>query len=209
MTIAVFGATGRSGIPFLRRAVEAGHSVRAAVRSPEKLGELQQHVTPVPGDVLNGDDVERSVAGADAVVSLIGPSKDAPRDMLTQAGENLIRAMEKTGVERLIILTGAGVRFPGDEPTLLDRFIRALLKTLQPQLLNDSEGYVERVRRSALRWTVVRGPMLHQKPADGEYRVGTVGSGVGPRASRDQIARFILDELKRDQYVGRGPVVSD
>lgn len=209
MTITVFGATGRSGLPLIRRALEAGHAVRAAVRSREKLGELQNRVEVVPGDVLDRQLVERSVAGSDAVVSLIGHSKDSPPDLLTRGAENMVSAMKASGVNRLIVLTGAGVRFPGDQPRLLDRFIRFLLKALQPQLLRDSEGYVEEVRRSGLRWTVVRGPMLHEKSAEGEYRVGLVGSGVGPRASRDHIARFIIDELESENYLKSGPVVSD
>lgn len=51
--------------------------------------------------------------------------------------------------------------------------------------------------------------MLHEKPAEGAYRVGMVGSGVGPRASRDQIARFIIEELEHERYLHNGPVVSD
>lgn len=155
MIITIFGATGRSGVPLMRRALEAGHTVRAAVRTPEKLGELRERVTVLPGEVLASAEVARSVDGSDAVVSLIGHGKESPPDMLARAAENLVNGMKSSGVDRIIVLTGAGVRFPEDKPRLIDRFIRFLLKTLQPQLLRDSENYVKRVRESGLRWTIV------------------------------------------------------
>jgi hypothetical protein len=69
--------------------------------------------------------------------------------------------------------------------------------------------YVEALTRDDLDWTVVRGPMLHDKEPQGPYTVGYVGKGPGPRASRHNVAQFIVDELEQRRYVQDAPMISD
>ncbi len=218
MTIAVFGATGRTGRPLVARALQAGHTVRAAVRTPDALtealtelapGESRKRVEVIRADVCNREEVAAAVAGVDAVISVIGPTKTSPKGMLSEAGDAIVDAMRRHGVKRLIAMTGAGVRFPRDEPAFVDRLIRFLLKTLQPDVLNDSIRYVEALTQDDLEWTIVRGPMLHDKEPQGPYTVGYVGKGPGPRASRHNVAQFILDELEQRKYVQDAPMISD
>jgi putative NADH-flavin reductase len=46
----IIGATGASGLPLVRQAVESGHHVTVLVRSPEKLPEeLREKVTVIQG----------------------------------------------------------------------------------------------------------------------------------------------------------------
>jgi putative NADH-flavin reductase len=199
------------------RALESGHEIRAAVRDPERfreragsrLGDRLAHVEIVRADVLNPTDLEAAVQGADAVVSVIGPSKNGPPGMMQRAGANIAAAMERSGVKRLIAMTGAGVRFPQDKPAFMDKFVRFLLKTLQPAVLNDSVRYVDELTRDNLDWTIVRGPMLHDAPPKDSYTVGYVGQGPGPRASRENIAQFIVDELEAGRNIQDAPMISD
>ncbi|MFW5729090.1 MAG: NAD(P)-dependent oxidoreductase [Spirochaetota bacterium] len=218
MKITLFGASGRTGRLVAARALQAGHTVRAAVRSPEAFtqalahlapGDLRDHVEVVRAEVTNHDEVSAAVQGAHAVVSVIGPTKSSPKGMMEEAARAIVAAMREHRVTRVIAMTGAGVRFPQDEPALLDRLIRFLLKTLQPHVLNDSIRYVDTLTREDLEWTVVRGPMLHDKDPVGEYRVGYVGKGPGPRASRGNVARFIVDELEARNYLNDAPMISD
>ncbi len=62
---------------------------------------------------------------------------------------------------------------------------------------------------SSLDWTVVRAPMLTEKEGNGTYRVGYVGTGPGPKASRQNVATFILDELEKNEHLRDAPMVSD
>ncbi len=212
MIITVFGANGRTGSYVIRKAIEAGHTVRAAVRNPETFRaslDDTQKLEIVEADVLNSDQVSSAVSGADAVVSVIGLKKGSEKNTLGRGGENIVEALCRHGVRRIIVLTGAGVRFPQDKPGFIDRVIRFLLKTLQPEVLEDSIRYTKTVTEGDLDWTVVRAPMLHDKPAPGPYRVGYVGKGPGPRASRENIAKFIVDALSNNDYIRDAPMVSD
>lgn len=90
MRIAVFGATGRTGVPLVEQALERGHEVVAFARSPGKLGVDNPDLTVVEGDAYSGEGVAEAVAGADAVVSVLGQSSDGPDDLLTVAGDHVI-----------------------------------------------------------------------------------------------------------------------
>ena len=208
MRVVIFGATGRTGRPLVRQALERGYEVTAFARDPRKLDMSDANLTLIRSDVLDGSAVERAVGGQDAVVSVIGHVKDAPEDVQTRGTENIVAAMKKHGVGRLVSLTGAGVRAEGDEPKLVDRVFAFLLGTLQRAMLEDAVAHVRVIRESGLEWVVVRGPRLTEGGRTGVYRVGLVGKNSGTRISRADLAEFMLDQLTTDAHLGRMPVVS-
>lgn len=209
MTVTVFGANGRSGRRVVRRLHERGHEVRAAVRDPRKLRPDDGGVTVVTADVLDPDAVAAAVAGADAVVSLIGHTRGTPPDMQTRGAGHIIEAMQKRGIRRLIALTGSGVRFPGDRPAPADRILTRMLGYLAADRLADGERYARLIAEADLDWTVVRAPVLHEFTPRRPYRVGPAGPETGMTCSRENIARFITAELEKPRHIGRAPVVSD
>jgi hypothetical protein len=76
----------------------------------------------------------RAVAGSEAVISILGPAKGAPPDLLRRAGANIAAAMRQEGVRRVLALTGAGIGAPGD-PTSLGRSVMTSLLRLLARLL--------------------------------------------------------------------------
>lgn len=209
MKIAVFGASGRTGLPLVKQALERDHDVRALVRNPEKLGEYQSKLTLVEGNVIDLELVEKTVEGTDAVVNVLGHAKHSPDNILVVSTRNIITAMNNNNIKRIAFLTGAGVRVPGDEPKLFDRFIVFMLKTMQGKLLNDSVKSVDLLKNSELDWTVVRAPMLTQKPGSKSYKVGMVGKETGTKLSRQNAATFLLDVTENNQYIKQSPMISD
>ena len=209
MKLVIFGASGRTGLPLVQQALDAGHEVVAFVRNPSRMPIQHERLTVVQGDVMNPADVEKSVVGADAVLNVIGHAKNTPRDLMTVAAKNIVTAMKKHGVKRLITLTGAGVSAPEDQPKPINHVIKFLLKTISPAVLADSEQYVEVVKDSGLDWVVVRGPMLTEGARTGSYRVGWVGVNTGPRISRADVADFMLTLTQNgEQYLRKMPMVS-
>jgi putative NADH-flavin reductase len=210
MRIVVFGATGRTGIPLVQQALDAGHDVVAFARTPSKLPLQGARLTVVQGDVMAAADVERAFAGgADAVASVLAPTKDAPANLLPTAAANIVAAMQQHDARRLVYMTGAGVEMPGDQPKLFNHIIKFALKTMAGDVLRQSVAAVEIVRSSGLEWVIVRAPMLTDGPRSGQYRVGMVGVNTGPRLSRADAADFILRQLESAAYAGQAPVVSN
>ena len=208
MRVAIFGASGRTGRPLVEQALARGYEVRALVRDPPKLQVRHERLVVIRGDVLDVARVEETVAGADAVLSALGPSKTSPKDVQTRGTQNIVAAMKEQGARRLVSLTGAGVRDPQDEPKLVDRAITFLLKRLQPAVLEDGVRHAEVIKASDLEWVIVRGPRLTKGPKRGEYRVGVIGKNSGTQISRADLAEFMLDQLTTDAHLRQMPVVS-
>lgn len=203
MNIAVFGASGRTGIPLCQQALERGHDVVAHARSPEKLP-FADEVAVVEGDAYTGEGVVEAVADADAVVSVLGQSDDSPDDLLTVAGDHILEAMASEDVDRFVTLVGAGVREEGESVSLGGRVMGTLLKLLARSVLEDAADHVEHVTATDLEWTVVRVPRLTEGDPDGDYRAGDVELGF-EAIGRADVARFLLDCLEEDRYVREMP----
>lgn len=208
MKVAVFGATGRTGRLAVERALEAGYEVVAFARDPSRLGIEHERLSVVKGDVLDGERVEAAVAEADVVLLALGHGKGSPENVQTEGTRRVVEAMRRHGVRRLVSLTGAGVRDEEDRPKLADRAIVALLARLQPAVLADARRHAEVIRESGLDWTVVRAPRLTDGPRTGRYRTGYIGRESGTKASRADIAEFMVAQVGDEDWLRRMPVVS-
>ena len=206
MRIAVFGATGRTGRPLVRQALDRGHDVVGFARSPSKLDVEDDALTVVEGDAYTGEGVAEAVTGTDAVVSVLGQTDAGPDDLLTVAGDHLFDAMAEADVDRFVTLVGAGVREEGESVPLAGKVVGAALHLFARDVLEDAEEHVRRTRDTDLGWTVVRAPRLGDGDGMGEYRAGDVRLGFDT-IDRPDVAAFILDCLKDELYVGGMPKV--
>jgi len=202
--LTVFGSSGRTGVPLVEQALAADHDVTAFVRDRSTLPVEHERLAVVEGDVYTGEGVREAVAGADAVLSVLGQTDSGPNDLLTVAGEHVMDAMAAEGVERYVTLVGAGVRMEGESRSLFGRVMGMMLKLLAKEVLEDSEDHVEDVRSRDLRWTVLRVPRLSEDEPRGEYRVGDVEPGRKAVARAD-VAEFMLRVVEEDSYVGELP----
>ncbi len=205
MKITVFGATGRTGLSLVERALDRDHEVVAHTRSPEKLPE-HGRLTVVEGDAYTGTGVSEAVSDADAVVSVLGQGSNSPEDLLMVAGDHITGAMEERGVDRLVVLVGAGVREEGESVTLAGRAMGLLLRVVARDVLDDAAEHARRVRASDLEWTVVRAPRLTEGDPEGAYRVGDVALGFDA-VDRADVAACLLDRVEDGDYVREMPKV--
>jgi len=209
MTLTILGATGKTGVHLLAQALDAGHQVRALVRDPAKVARTDEHMTLVQGNVRDAAAVARAIEGSDAVLSVLGPTRNAP-DMDVSAGmAHVLAAMDAHEVRRLVVVAGAGVGAEGDRPGAFDRLIGLALRLAAKHVLADMQRTVELVRGSDRDWTVVRVPMLTDGPATSTLRVGMVGQGTGPRLARADLAAFLLAQIDDRSHLRASPVVSN
>jgi putative NADH-flavin reductase len=209
MNFAVFGATGKTGSILVAQALARGHRVTALVRRPATLAERHPHLTVIQGDVMDADAIDRTIHGVEAVVSVIGHGKASPSNLQEVATRHMVTSMEKQRIERLVTLTGAGVRVPQDQPQWMDRFIGFLLNTFSKTVAEDARAHYRVLRASDLAWTMVRGPRLTQKPGPTTYRTGYIGKASGIQASRANLADFMLNVVENGTYIHEAPVVWD
>lgn len=208
MKIVVFGASGGTGHHIVEQALEAGYGVTAFVRSPGKLGVEHPNLTVFQGDVMDAEKVEQAVAGQEAVISALGPTRPPVPGIMETGAKNIVAAMKKHGVRRIISTTGGGVRDPQDQPGLFDHIMKVLLTLMASSVLKDSEANVNVIRASDLDWTIIRFPRLLDGERTGKYRVGYVGKDSGSQLSRADGADCILKEMESGEYLHRMPLVS-
>jgi putative NADH-flavin reductase len=207
-TLALFGITGRTGLPLAEMLLGAGYRLKALARNPDKLTLKHPNLTVIRGDVLQYEDVRRTVEGTDAVISVIGPTKDSPPLMQTDGTRNIVKAMEAGGIRRIISMTGGGVPAAPDQPKMPDKLIRFIMKLVAKKVLEDGTRHAEVLQGTRLDWTVVRGPRLTNGPLTKKYRVGWVGVNASTSASRRDIADFITKELEAGKYIRQMPFIS-
>ena len=208
-TIALLGASGKTGQHFLEQALEKGYNIKALVRDPGKIIQESDKLEIIPGDVLNPGDVEDLIKNTDLVVSLFGHVKGSPDWVQTDGTRNITEAMKKHGVKRIISLSGGGLRFPEkDQPKFMDKMIKGIMKLMVPQILKDAEKHHEVLSESGLSWVIVRGPMLTNDPPKGKYRIGWVGVNASTKIARADLADLILQLVEDKSYDRQMPFVS-
>jgi NAD(P)-dependent dehydrogenase (short-subunit alcohol dehydrogenase family) len=110
MKIVVLGATGGIGVELIRQSIDRGHTATAFVRSAGPLETFAGRINVVEGDVLNRAELERVLAGQEAVVSGFGPRVPISKDdahLLQQFGNVVTSAMRHAGVQRIVAVSVA------------------------------------------------------------------------------------------------------
>ena len=202
MNVLVVGATGMLGSDICRRALDAGHAVRALVRptsAAERVAALKRAgAEPVDGDLKDPASIERAVEGMDAVVSS-ATSVHARRDRddfgsVDDAGQRgLVDAAADAGARIVYVSYSGGI--PAEQP--LGRAKRA------------TEA---RIRSSGASYTILRptffseiwlGPRLCIDVEAGTAEV--YGSGEAPVSwiSYHDVARFAVAALGHEGALDR------
>ena len=110
--VLLIGATGFVGSAVLNELVSRGHKVTAVARNIEKVAKSEL-LDVVKEDVANVDAIAKLADGKDAIISAYNPGWTNP-DIATLISENypkILSAAKKSGVERLLIVGGAGTLF--------------------------------------------------------------------------------------------------
>jgi nucleoside-diphosphate-sugar epimerase len=209
--VTVFGGTGKIGRFVVERLLADGHAVTTLVRSPDKLDLTDPALTVVAGE-LTPEAIDGVVAGADAVISALGPPIDPaiPGSVLTDATRSVIEAMHAHGVRRLVALATVSVPDPHDRPGIIDRLVPVGIGTLIPGALREVQGIHEAVTTSDLDWTVVRIFAPIDIPSNETLRAGYLGvDDLGTPMARVDIAAFMVDQLTDTTWVGAAPAISN
>jgi putative NADH-flavin reductase len=185
----------------------AGHDVTAVVRDPAKLSAGRSGGRIVVADLSAPDlaVLESAVAGADAVLSGLGPRAMTKAGVAEHGTRAIVEAMERVGARRIVVVSAAPistVASPGrPHPPTRDPgegfFMRNLLTPVVKAVMHERYadlGLMEDVlRASDLDWTIVRPPRLTNGPLTGTYRTA-FGRNLkgGALISRADVAHAML-----------------
>jgi putative NADH-flavin reductase len=207
--ISIFGGTGATGLLAVEQALAEGHTVVAFARTPSKLPR-HERLSPVEGQLDDVEKVSASVAGSDAVLSLLGPgTKSADVPPLVAGTRNIVAAMSEHGVRRLVATGTPSMSDPADDNDWKVGLLVKLIKTFQPAAYKALVEIGQIVRESELDWTIVRFPFLANGPGTDRVKARYVGQKGGLRLSRANAAAFVLQQATDTTYLHKAPFISD
>lgn len=198
MKVAIFGATGKTGLELVKRALDKGHTVTVLVRDSTRIQEKAGVLKVVTGDVNDSASVELCVKGQDAVICALG-SKDLFKNSKIRSNGtiNIIKAMKKWDVQRLVVMSAMGVGESWSNLSLLNKLFFAIL---MPAARQDHESQESAVKTSGLDWTIIRPSGLKDTPHTGVYLVGENIRAKTAVISRGDVADLMLYALETKTY---------
>ena len=210
--IAVTGANGFVGSHLVPALVDAGHDVRALVRTDAAGDTVRRRLAPAQrerltiaiGDVTRPETLPAALDGADAVLHLVAIPRDwdggaSLRHVNTEGTRFMLRAVADAGVRRFVHLGAMGV---ADDPAL--------------HYASTKAKAIELVKASGLDWTVLS-PSVMYGPRDGFFNILAnlvrMSPGVTPITGRGSarfqpfavadLARAAVQVLSDDSTSGR------
>ncbi|MFT6802762.1 MAG: hypothetical protein ACJA2N_001953 [Salibacteraceae bacterium] len=164
----VFGATGNTGKQMLPLLLDAGHSVRAFVRTPSKLSIQHANLEIVQGDINDKQAVRDTIMGMDAVISLVGGplgDKTYKGGLLLPFIKTVHEAMSANGINKLVLQTGAASKIKGEKFNFLRDII---VKKMDGPLRGDHGVHIDNdaainyleSNANDIDWIITRPPLL-------------------------------------------------
>jgi uncharacterized protein YbjT (DUF2867 family) len=202
----ILGASGRTGRPLVRQALDAGFLVRAFVRTPARLEVSHPALEVVQGDVLDAAALRRAVESCDAVLSTLGRDGKDVRPLLAGT-QNLITAMREAGVRRLVCMSSMGA---GSTSRLAGPVLNVMISMMGLRHSFEAKGQQESwLFESGLEVSLMFAGSLNDSAPTGQPRVTTVAQAprsfaLPPKSvSRADVATAMLREVQARAWVGQ------
>lgn len=159
MKFLVLGATGRTGVPFVKKALDQGHQVTAFVRRADAAVDPRAQI--VTGDVTDATVIATSARGHDAIISTLGAKniRETPT-LMTDMVRAVIASAKASGVDRFVMVSAFGV---GDSLAKSSFLAGLIFRTALRTKYADKAAADALLRASNLKWTLEYPGALNDK----------------------------------------------
>ncbi len=204
MHILLLGASGGVGHWVTRLAHERGHRITAIVRTATPYS-APAGVEVWRGDVMAPEVLEPALeSGVEAVLCCLGVKRvnpknpwspvPPPHDLAQRVASQLVEAMPRYGIERIVAISSAGV---GDSAKQTHWLLRWVFDHSNVRIaFEDLLAMEQTFARSRLDWIAVRPTRLVDGPPTGRI-VFTNRFEAGAKITRGDVAQWMLDAIER------------
>ena len=209
-TILIIGASRGIGLETVKAGLAAGHDVRAFARSAASIPITDAQLTKIAGDALSRSDLDKALAGVDAVIQSLGVA--SPKDLIfgttlfSSATRVLVDAMQAAGAKRLIAVTGAGAgNSRGRNGFLYDK---VMFPILLARIYADKDIAEEIIANSGFEWTIVRPGGLTNGAATKMYKIlPDMKDWRAGFISRADVADFLIKQVSDRSMLSKTPLL--
>lgn len=208
MKFLLLGATGRTGVLFVKRALDQGHQVTALVRRADAA--VDPRAQTVVGDVTGAAVIAKAARGHDSIVSTLGvKSASETPTLITDMVRAVIASAKTSGVDRFVVLSAFGV---GDSLAKASFLVGPLFRTVLRKTYADKAASEVLLKASDLKWTLEYPGALNNGDS---ARYSTVAlenvkkTPLFPSTSRANVADFLLRSAVGDTFIRQIAVVLD
>nr|WP_262894195.1 NAD(P)-dependent oxidoreductase [Bacteroides cellulosilyticus] len=204
--VVLIGASGFVGTAILNELLNRGHKVTAIVRDPAKVTASNPNLKVVQADVTDTDVLIEASKGKDAVISAYNPGWKNP-NIYEETLKNyplIVDSVKKAGVERLLIVGGAGTLFYAPGKMVMDA--DDVPAKLLPGIKSLGEFYLNTLRKeNDIDW-IFLSPAANMTPGErtGKFRIGkddlVVDVNGDSNISVEDYAVAMVDELEQKHH---------
>lgn len=201
MRVIIFGSTGRTGKYLIQYALEKGYDVTAFARLPDAISIHHPRLNIFQGDATRQQDVDAAFAsGQNAVLFAVGT--DLGQTNLRQtAMNNIISAMQKFQVRRLIGIGGMGILQESEDKMI---FEDPEFPVEYIPVSRDHYAAWQALLRSELDFTFICPPNIPDGPFTGKYIVQESYPPDGKfLIDTADLAHFMVEELAEPRFIGK------
>ena len=207
MNVLVIASSRRVRRQLAQQAQAEGHQVTVLEkRLPRFRWRRPQHHA-IAGNILDEKSLSPAMAGQDAVLCWLQPPSRKSNTYLWEGTANLIRAMERQGVRRLICVSACGA---GDSRCHCGFFHDHIIRPLfLKQVFEDRDRQEELIRGTDLEWVIIRPARLTSGQSRGQYMVLTDLRNIrAKRIALVDAVEFALKQLRGNFYLFQAPLLT-
>lgn len=204
--VVLIGASGFVGTAILNELLNRDHKVTAIVRDPAKVTASNPKLKVIQADVTDTDVLIEASKGKDAVISAYNPGWKNP-NIYEETLKNyplIVDSVKKAGVERLLIVGGAGTLFYAPGKMVMDA--DDVPAKLLPGIKSLGEFYLNTLRKeNDIDW-IFLSPAANMTPGErtGKFRIGkddlVVDVNGDSNISVEDYAVAMVDELEQKHH---------
>ena len=208
--ILLIGASSGIGLETLKLGLKAGHEIRAFSRRADKIKIINSNLEKIKGDALIEDNINKAINDVDVVIQALGIPLNiklltGPITLFSKATEILLSAMKKTGVKRIISVTGFGA---GDSYASISPLQKIGFELIFGRAYHDKSKQEKMIKQSDRDWVIVRPGVLTNARANKNYKVlinpNEWRNGI---ISRRNVAEFLIQQVSEDKFLKKSPVL--
>ncbi len=216
MRVLVIGGNGQTGRLVIDEALLRGHKITALIRNPSALSP-KEGLSIVKGTPLEPSNIESAFNAVQddlptaVIVTLSSPTKKGTR-VMSDAHENLVAAMKRHGVSKIVTMSSFGVGSSLSNITVIMRW--SISSTALGYRYADHNHVDEILKQSGLNFVLLRPARLTLAKKAPVQFLGDDGKGLGVFAgiggiSRASVAACLVDAVEKSTWDRSTPVISN